>query len=359
VPEKWDYEADVVIVGFGAGGSAAAIEAHDAGAKVLILEKLDEQGGSIRRCGGGILGAGTAVQKALGVEDSPDRLYEYLMLCWGKSNVDLERIRILADNAGKNVDWVIQDLGADMPWELSESGIIPGLNSTCEMFAAPPGYVPQAPRSHWMNPAPGYEEKGWRDGMVGGTGLFKPFDEAIKKRQIESLLETPLVGLVADANREVLGVKAESGGTILYIKARRGVFLGTGGWRNNVKMLRDYHPGGQEAIEGAFVTEPNPSIYSLHEDGSGVIAAQAIGADLANMGQLDSTMFHCDGGLRINNKAQVIDVYGQVIPRLYASGCISGGTFGEYYPGCGTYVTVAVCFGRIGGQNVAAEEPWV
>ena len=379
LPEKWDEEADVVVAGFGAAGSAAAIDAHDSGAEVIILEKMPFEGGSIRRCGGAILGAGTVVQAALGVEDSPDKLYEWLMLCWANSNIDPARIRIIADNAGKNVDWVVEDLGADMPWELGPPGINPGLNSTCGLFPNPPGHDTVEPeRSHWMYPEPGYEDEGWEGGMVGGTGLFLPFWNAIKARGIRVLLETPLVELVVTPDGEVLGVKAESGGKTLYVKAKKAVFLGTGGWRNNVKMLKNYHPGASDAtissieaslqadgevlkaedVAGTFLTEPNPQLYSLHADGSGVIAGMAIGADLVNMQQLDTTNFECAGGLRINNEAQVIDVFGNVIPRLYAAGCVTGGTIGQYYAGCGGYVAFAVCFGRIGGKNAAAEKAW-
>ena len=50
VPGKWDAEADVVVVGYGGAGAATAITAHDAGAKVLLLEKapLGHEGGKTR-----------------------------------------------------------------------------------------------------------------------------------------------------------------------------------------------------------------------------------------------------------------------------------------------------------------------
>jgi flavin-dependent dehydrogenase len=55
VPEKWDMEYDVIVVGWGAAGSAAAVTAHDQGAQVLILEKMPEGGGNTRVCGGNII----------------------------------------------------------------------------------------------------------------------------------------------------------------------------------------------------------------------------------------------------------------------------------------------------------------
>lgn len=55
VPEKWDLEYDVVVVGWGSAGTAAAVTAHDQGAKVLILEKMAEGGGNTSICGGNII----------------------------------------------------------------------------------------------------------------------------------------------------------------------------------------------------------------------------------------------------------------------------------------------------------------
>ncbi|HSR10583.1 MAG TPA: FAD-binding protein, partial [Thermodesulfobacteriota bacterium] len=55
IPEKWDYECDVAVVGWGAAGTAAAVTAHDEGAKVLILEKMPDGGGNTAVCGGNII----------------------------------------------------------------------------------------------------------------------------------------------------------------------------------------------------------------------------------------------------------------------------------------------------------------
>ena len=55
VPNRWDVEADVVCVGYGSAGAVAAIEAHDAGVSVLVLEKMDRGGGNTAISGGGFL----------------------------------------------------------------------------------------------------------------------------------------------------------------------------------------------------------------------------------------------------------------------------------------------------------------
>jgi hypothetical protein len=65
-----------------------------------------------------------------------------------------------------------------------------------------------------------------------------------------------------------------------------------------------------------------------------------------------------NGGLRINVKAQVLDVYGKPIPRLYAAGQAMGGVNGANYIGSGNAISAALNFGRIAGKNMAAEKPW-
>ncbi|MDO8672891.1 MAG: FAD-binding protein, partial [Dehalococcoidia bacterium] len=61
---------DVIVIGFGGAGAAAAIEAADAGLQVVLLEKMSKGGGATDMSGGVVYGAGTSVQKAAGIEDS-------------------------------------------------------------------------------------------------------------------------------------------------------------------------------------------------------------------------------------------------------------------------------------------------
>src|SRR3954468_12059907 len=78
--ETWGDEVDVVVVGFGIAGACAALEAARAGASVLLLERGAEYGGGRAVAGGHFyLGGGTAVQRAVGVEDSPEEMFAYLM----------------------------------------------------------------------------------------------------------------------------------------------------------------------------------------------------------------------------------------------------------------------------------------
>ena len=71
----WDKETDIVVVGFGGAGSAAAIEARKAGAEVVILEASSVGGGSTALNGGLIYLGGTPLQKEHGIEDSAEQVY--------------------------------------------------------------------------------------------------------------------------------------------------------------------------------------------------------------------------------------------------------------------------------------------
>ena len=85
---KWDEETEVLIAGFGGAGAAAAIEAHDAGAKVLILEKLEAGGGNTSVSAGGIM-----------IPKDKEEAYEYLTKTfeYAGSEMDQELLRTFVD----------------------------------------------------------------------------------------------------------------------------------------------------------------------------------------------------------------------------------------------------------------------
>jgi succinate dehydrogenase/fumarate reductase flavoprotein subunit len=77
---SWSDEVDVVVVGFGIAGGCAAVSAAATGARVLVLERAAEAGGTTAMAGGHFyLGGGTAVQRATGHPDSAEEMYKYLV----------------------------------------------------------------------------------------------------------------------------------------------------------------------------------------------------------------------------------------------------------------------------------------
>ena len=87
LPQTWDKEADVVVVGFGGAGAAAAITAHDLGARVLMLEKAPEgeEGGNTRIAGQGYLHV-----------NDVDKAITYLNALCGRYPVPQEMVRVWA-----------------------------------------------------------------------------------------------------------------------------------------------------------------------------------------------------------------------------------------------------------------------
>src|ERR1700688_5329488 len=115
-PAHWDKEADVVIIGAGATGLPAAIQAAEGGASVILIEANTDVGGPAVLSGGNLaLGGGTSRQKKYGVVDSPDLLYSDLT-DWSVVEPngfpdyrynDKEVIRAFADESAKTYEWMV------------------------------------------------------------------------------------------------------------------------------------------------------------------------------------------------------------------------------------------------------------
>src|SRR6266700_410837 len=97
-PRHWDLAADVVVVGAGASGIPASIEAAEHGATVIVVEQNHDIGGHGIESGGNIaLGGGTNLQKKFGIEDSHDAMYRDLVAWHDYRFSDREIIRAFCD----------------------------------------------------------------------------------------------------------------------------------------------------------------------------------------------------------------------------------------------------------------------
>jgi fumarate reductase flavoprotein subunit len=100
---------DVVVVGAGTAGLPAAIEAADAGARVMLIDKQPEIGGMLHISTGQFSGAGTRRQHARGIDDSPAaHLADVERLSHGRANREL--VELAVSQQGEAVDW-LDDLG--------------------------------------------------------------------------------------------------------------------------------------------------------------------------------------------------------------------------------------------------------
>src|SRR6056297_5266 len=107
--DNWDEVTDIVVIGSGFAGLSAAIEAHEAGASVIVLEKMKASGGNSIISDGGIAAPGTNLQKKYGINDSTDLMYQD-MLKAGLGLNDPDLVRVLVDQAKGAFEWSIDYL---------------------------------------------------------------------------------------------------------------------------------------------------------------------------------------------------------------------------------------------------------
>ena len=95
---------DVIVIGSGFAGLAAAISAAENGAKVVVLEKMQVAGGNSSRSGGMMAIPGSSVQKEQGIEDSPAKLAADMKRI-GLGLGDPEHIKVVTEHAAPTFEW--------------------------------------------------------------------------------------------------------------------------------------------------------------------------------------------------------------------------------------------------------------
>jgi len=103
---QWDDEADVVVVGFGGAGASAALEAHECGADVLVIERF-KGGGSTAFSGGVYYAGGTQFQRDAGYEDTAKDMFDYLCL-ERKDAVSEDTLLRFCEQSAENTNWLVK-----------------------------------------------------------------------------------------------------------------------------------------------------------------------------------------------------------------------------------------------------------
>jgi len=256
LPAQWDFEADVVVVGYGGAGVCAAVVAHDAGAQVLILEKAPFAGGNTG-CSRGGLRIPTEVPGAI-------KFYRGLT----QGTVDEESLCALAE-AIVALPQRLEEWGAELEsFPLaSEFPALPG--SECFNQCISLARTAQQKAE---------QEKAGRAYATHGDQLFRFLENLVKQRAIKAMFETPAIELIQDPlTKEILGVRAQHKGAEIPIcvKARRGVVLACGGFQANQEMLVNYL---------SFLTQLPVYPYGTpYNTGDGIAMAAEVGAKLWHM----------------------------------------------------------------------------
>ncbi|GAA5050609.1 3-oxo-5alpha-steroid 4-dehydrogenase [Thermocatellispora tengchongensis] len=269
---SWAAEADVIVAGFGCAGASAAIEAARAGADVLAVDAAGGWGGATAMSGGEIyLGGGTPVQKACGVEDTPEAMYAFLKLATGPDPAE-DKLAAYCEGSLEHFDWLVRcgvrfegGLWTEPSWE-APTGY--ALMYTGGENAHPyAGLVPPAPRGHIVHmegKKPGERSAGWM--------LMDRLAAAARGSGAEVRYDTRTERLVTDGGR-IAGIEVTAFGERHFLRARRGVVLAAGGFAANAPMLAQHAP----RLVGNFL------VGTDHDDGRAIRMAQAAGAAVRHM----------------------------------------------------------------------------
>src|ERR1035437_2125682 len=217
-PRHWDLTADVVVVGAGASGIPASIEAVQNGAQVIVVDQNHDIGGHGIESGGNIaLGGGTSLQKKYGIVDSPDAMYHDLVAWHDYRFSDREIIRAFCDESVPSFDFLLAN-GVKFS-DVSPNGADGG-----------PQNVMRSQTVRWSGEVSAHAPNGGN-----GTSLMRPLEASARKLGVQFLIEHSMTGLIREDNflGRILGISATHQGKTLNIQSKKGVVLGTGGHTSN------------------------------------------------------------------------------------------------------------------------------
>lgn len=265
---RWDAEVDVLVVGLGAAGAAAALEAVARGADTLVLERAGGGGGTSAMSGGVLyLGGGTPLQKACGFEDSPEAMQRYLLDSCGRAP-DAAKIERYCEGSVEHYAWVVaqgvpfkpvfyEGCSGEPP---TDDGLVWSGSEQCHPYCelaqpAPRGHVPQM--EHQTGPL-----------------LMQKLVAAVEASPAAVRPNHRVSALVVDDDGAVVGAFAESFGERRALRARRGVVLTTGGFIHNDAMLDAHAPLARRC---------RVRVGAEGDDGSGIALGIAVGAATLHM----------------------------------------------------------------------------
>lgn len=256
---------DVIVVGYGFAGANAAIAAHDAGADVLLIEKMPFPGGiSICSAGGVRIAkdakAALAYLQRTNAQTAPDSVLE--ALANGMTKVS-EHVESLAAAVGGQVGY--RESPGIYPFEGSETF------GFC-MVETVDGFDPgeRYPNTRALG---------------GGVFIFEVLRRNLEARKIKTWMDCPAERLTVDNHGRVTGLSVSYNGQSRRIEARRGVILACGGFEADPAMQAQY-----------WQAQPVYSCAFKGNTGDGIRMAQAVGADLWHMWHYHGTYgFKVDG----------------------------------------------------------------
>ena len=221
----WDEEFDVVIIGSGFAGLAAAIEAGKSGSSVIVLEKMGVPGGNSTISGGLFAAAGSPLQEKENIRDSPELMLAD-MLAAGQDFNHRDLARVVAERSKETLLWTINELGVNYKPKLSHLG----------------GH--SVPRTY-------------NTANTSGAGIIRPMLVKCREMEIPVRLKAFLSRLITDENGVMEGVDVREdyifphreSGLLKRIRAKKAVVLATGGFSQDKEFRAIQNPMLTEDVE--------------------------------------------------------------------------------------------------------------
>lgn len=312
----FDRECEVLIVGLGAAGAAAAIAAREAGADVMVIDRF-HGGGATARSGGVVYaGGGTRQQRHFAYEDTPGAMFRYLRNETGDA-VSEEQLRRFCEDSRGLIEW-LESMGACFDSTVPPPKTSYPPDGTYLYYSgneSVPAFAAQA------EPAPrGHRAQGrW----MSGKNLFEHLRRRMDALGIPVIPQTSARRLLRDAEGRVIGL--ETGGfragsaiarhhqrlieraesvhnlfpgwadrlrakarllettvaQVRHIRARRGVVLATGGFIFNRDMVQRFAPKYLATLR----------LGATGCDGSGIRLGASVGGVPARMDKVSAWRF--------------------------------------------------------------------
>lgn len=247
LPKESSY--DVVVIGAGGAGFSVAIEAKNAGANVVLLEKMPAVGGNSLISGAEMNAAKNWVQPKLGINDDSPELHAEDTYKGGDMKGDMNVIKVMTHNALDAAKWCRDYLGV----RFEDDNLFFFGGHSRKRALIPVGHT--------------------------GTEFITKFQAKADELGIPVITNMKAEELIKDKSGRVVGVKATMNGASYTFNAKGGVVLATGGFGANPEMVKKYNP----KIDERFKTTDAPGTT-----GEALYMAERAGAQLVNMGYIQT-----------------------------------------------------------------------
>ena len=247
LPKTSNY--DVVVIGAGGAGFSAAITARNAGANVVLLEKMPAVGGNSLISGAEMNAAKNWVQPKLGINDDSPELHAEDTFKGGDGKGDMKVINVMTHQALDAAKWCRDYLGV----RFEDDNLFFFGGHSRKRALIPVGHT--------------------------GTEFIAKFQAKADELGIPVITNMKAEELIKNKDGRVVGVKATMDGSEYTFNAKGGVVLATGGFGANPEMVKKYNP----KIDERFKTTDAPG-----STGEALYMAERAGAQLVNMGYIQT-----------------------------------------------------------------------